>query len=314
MMERRRYRKISTRVWGDEKFRTLSRPQPNGQSLWFYLLTGPHTTALPGLFVAGEAGLSEALGWPLLGFRKAFAELTRASMALADWDARVVWLPKAVHHNAPESPNVVKGWKSALDEIPECRMKHVAAQALKDFLLAYHHAFAHALGEGWPEPLTEGSAHPSLYQEQEQKQEPQQEQEPKAPLRSAGAGFEAFWSGYPKKKSRSDAEKAWRKLAPSPELTQRIMDAIAAQRNSLDWLKEAGKYIPYPASWLNAKRWEDELEVRIEALTVKPAEDWFDECVRIHDGACGLDRWRHHLRKEREAARDGVHSTNARSA
>lgn len=72
--------------------------------------------------------------------------------------------------------------------------------------------------------------------------------------------FSAFWLAYPKKKSRSDAEKAWRKLAPSPELTQRIMDAVAAQRNSPDWLKEGGKYIPYPASWLNARRWEDEAD------------------------------------------------------
>jgi hypothetical protein len=70
--------------------------------------------------------------------------------------------------------------------------------------------------------------------------------------------FPAFWLVYPKKKSRATAEKAWRKLAPSPELTQRILDAIAAQRNSPDWLKERGKFIPYPASWLNGRRWEDE--------------------------------------------------------
>lgn len=70
--------------------------------------------------------------------------------------------------------------------------------------------------------------------------------------------FTAFWFAYPKKKSRSDAERAWRKLAPSPELSQRIQDAIAAQRVTEDWTKDGGKYIPYPASWLNARRWEDE--------------------------------------------------------
>jgi hypothetical protein len=70
-------------------------------------------------------------------------------------------------------------------------------------------------------------------------------------------GFDAFWKAYPRKKSRADAEKAWRKLAPSPELIQRILDAVAAQRGTADWLKESGRYVPYPASWLNAKRWED---------------------------------------------------------
>lgn len=77
-------------------------------------------------------------------------------------------------------------------------------------------------------------------------------------LRAVDDTFTAFWFAYPRKKSRSDAEKAWRKLAPSPELSQRIQDAIAAQRGSDDWTKDGGKYIPYPASWLNAKRWEDE--------------------------------------------------------
>lgn len=72
------------------------------------------------------------------------------------------------------------------------------------------------------------------------------------------AGFDDFWKAYPKKKSRSDAERAWRKLAPSPELTQRIMDAIAAQRTTPDWSKDGGQFIPYPATWLNGRRWEDE--------------------------------------------------------
>ena len=44
-------------MWGDKSFRELSAPQPCGQALWIYLLTGPHTTPLPGLFMAGEAGL-----------------------------------------------------------------------------------------------------------------------------------------------------------------------------------------------------------------------------------------------------------------
>jgi hypothetical protein len=69
--------------------------------------------------------------------------------------------------------------------------------------------------------------------------------------------FERFWAIYPKKRSRAAAEKAWRKLAPSPELIQRILDAVAAHRTDPDWLKNGGEFIPYPASWLNGRRWED---------------------------------------------------------
>jgi len=36
-----------------------------------------------------------------------------------------------------------------------------------------------------------------------------------------------------------------------------ILTAIKQSKNSADWQKENGQYIPYPATWLNAKGWED---------------------------------------------------------
>src|SRR4051812_18923898 len=96
-----RYRKIDTCMWGDSKFRDLSAPQPNGQSLWIYLLTGPHTTNIPGLSCAGEAHLAEALGWSVEAFREAFLEVSSKGLAKADWKARVVWIPNAMKFNPP---------------------------------------------------------------------------------------------------------------------------------------------------------------------------------------------------------------------
>jgi uncharacterized protein YdaU (DUF1376 family) len=79
-----------------------------------------------------------------------------------------------------------------------------------------------------------------------------------APRVVADANFAIFWQAYPRKAAKGDAEKAWRKLAPSPELQARILAAIQQQRTSTDWLRDGGQYIPYPASWLNAQRWTDE--------------------------------------------------------
>ena len=39
-----------------------------------------------------------------------------------------------------------------------------------------------------------------------------------------------------------------------------VKKALEAQKASFDWQKENGRYIPLPATWLNGKRWEDELE------------------------------------------------------
>ena len=82
-----RYRKVEVSMWADDKFVSLSKPQPNAQSLWMYLLTGPCTTSLPGLIRIGEAGLAEEIGWPLKAFREAFGEVLSKGMAKADWGA-----------------------------------------------------------------------------------------------------------------------------------------------------------------------------------------------------------------------------------
>ena len=78
------------------------------------------------------------------------------------------------------------------------------------------------------------------------------------PSRNHQSGFEVFWLAYPKKKAKGDAQKAWSKLKPNGDLTDSILKAIEVQKISEDWTKENGKFIPYPASWLNGRRWEDE--------------------------------------------------------
>lgn len=71
-------------------------------------------------------------------------------------------------------------------------------------------------------------------------------------------GFNEFWSAYPRKEAKTDAIKAWNKLAPDTLLQAQILKAIQLQCESPQWQEGGGKYIPYPATWLNGRRWEDE--------------------------------------------------------
>ncbi len=72
-------------------------------------------------------------------------------------------------------------------------------------------------------------------------------------------GFDSFWKSYPKKKAKGDAEKAFSKLKPDAELLKTMLDAIEAQSRLPDWTKDGGQFIPYPATWINQRRWEDEV-------------------------------------------------------
>lgn len=69
--------------------------------------------------------------------------------------------------------------------------------------------------------------------------------------------FDAFWKAYPRKTAKQDAIKAFAKLQEKEYPL--LIPAIERQKQTEDWKKQNGKFIPYPATWLNGRRWEDEL-------------------------------------------------------
>ena len=71
-------------------------------------------------------------------------------------------------------------------------------------------------------------------------------------------GFDEFWQAYPKKTGKGEARKAWAKIRPDAELLQQILAAVEWQSKCDQWQRDNGQYIPYPATWLNQQRWEDE--------------------------------------------------------
>lgn len=166
-----RYRKVEVRTWGDEKFRALSPMPPCGQGLWLFLITGPHTGPIPGLFRAGRAAMAEELDWDIEAFDKAFQEAFRQGMVKADFKARVMWVPNAIKHNKPESPNVVRSWATEFDLIPECDLKREAFESLKSSIHALGEAYAKAFNETFAKAYAKALPKTMPNQEQEQEQE-----------------------------------------------------------------------------------------------------------------------------------------------
>jgi len=70
--------------------------------------------------------------------------------------------------------------------------------------------------------------------------------------------FETFWAAYPRKKSKGQAERTFFRMNPDEQLLATMLAKIEQARTSEEWLKEEGQFIPYPATWLNARGWEDE--------------------------------------------------------
>lgn len=73
------------------------------------------------------------------------------------------------------------------------------------------------------------------------------------------AGFEVFWSAYPRHDAPARAEKAWKALKPNDELQARILARIEDFRASAKWREDGGQYIPYASKWLTDRGWEAEV-------------------------------------------------------
>ena len=71
--------------------------------------------------------------------------------------------------------------------------------------------------------------------------------------------FERFWTAYPRKEAKQAAKKAFDKINPGEELLNTMLAAIARWKVTTQWTEKGGQFIPHPATWLNQRRWEDEI-------------------------------------------------------
>lgn len=70
--------------------------------------------------------------------------------------------------------------------------------------------------------------------------------------------FAKFWLAYPKKVAKQDACKAFEKLHLVNGDFEKVLSSLEAAKQSEQWLRENGKFIPHAATWLNGRRFEDE--------------------------------------------------------
>lgn len=69
--------------------------------------------------------------------------------------------------------------------------------------------------------------------------------------------FDDFWSAWPRKVKKPNALRAWEKAIKRASPEQIVAAAIAYRDNPG---RPDLRYIPHPATWLNADSWNDELE------------------------------------------------------
>lgn len=100
--------------------------------------------------------------------------------------------------------------------------------------------------------------------------------------------FETFYSTYPRKVSKANAEKAWKKQKC---VLSEVMPSLQKQMK----LWTDPQYIPHPATWINGRRWEDDLttksipsqqttyKTQFNANLAQRKRQWYDVCEERGD-------------------------------
>ena len=93
---------------------------------------------------------------------------------------------------------------------------------------------------------------------------PAKPSKPKRPAIEDPEQWERFWKAYPRKKDKGAAEKAWNRAIRSGIEAKTIIDGLLFY--VLDCRVKEPQFIKYPATWLNARGWQDEADPAPRAI------------------------------------------------
>lgn len=253
-----RYRRCRTSLWLNPDFLRLS---AEAKVVAFYLMTGNQSTSI-GAVRLSLAAMAEDLRCTLPRARTLFAECCRALGWLFDPETRLFWMPEWPEINRPQSPNVAKAWRTGLAELPACELRE---RVRTDMAITLE-----GLGEGFLKPFA-GHIEGFPIRDQEQINEQESGRLPSAVPRDNATNdlFDRFWDAFPRKVAKARAAKAWGRLAPDPELAEEIIRAVGVQASSVQWTRDRGQFIPHAATWLNDRRWEDQVDP-VVGMTADP--------------------------------------------
>ena len=114
------YGKVPRNLFRLPAFKRLSLP---GKAAYLALLTGPHTTALPGLADGDALTLASALGCAADEAERLMGEIEAAGLVEVDREASVYYLPHAVGYERCASWQTLTAWWKCYQQIPASPVK-----------------------------------------------------------------------------------------------------------------------------------------------------------------------------------------------
>lgn len=240
-------RGFNTEFWADTFVEALP---PEGKLLYAYLWTNPHCNQA-GLYKISLSRIAYETKLPL----EELPSLIESLEPKVKWypDENLIWVKNFIKHQS-KSPKFLTAVASRLKDINNNGVvRELMEYNLKKYTISIPYTYSmDTVCISDSDTSASASAKSKAGSGEIGVVKGKEAVKGKAPQ------FELFWKAYPKKRNKGQAEKAFKKAAPDEQLMAAILTAIERAKKSAQWLKEDGQFIPYPATWLNAKGWEDE--------------------------------------------------------
>jgi hypothetical protein len=247
----RDYGTIQSAYWTHPDIKGIS---DGAKLLGAYLLTCPHATGL-GCFHAPVGYIATDLGWSHETVLKRFQELFLNGFCKRCERTDYVLIPNFLRWNQVANQNVAKARITEYKNIPSgFQYFSELAASMMEFCEFWPNGF-----ETVRQTVTETPSKPEQNRTEQtlSAQTAEKARIERKPRLVDLDRFAEFYAAYPVKKGKEDAIKAWAKLSES-EREKAIADVPKRSQMDRQWLDG---YAPHPATYLNGKRWADEIEV-----------------------------------------------------
>jgi len=121
---------------------------------------------------------------------------------------------------------------------------------------------------------------------------------------SESKDFESFYSSYPRKVAKPQAKKAWSK---NKCVLAEVIPALEQHKKT--W--KDPQFVPYPATWLNQRRWEDETIVKQDSSVFTKQESPV-ETIKNNEWVDDFWTWLHQEQGRTDIERDYLGSVEDR--
>ena len=236
------YRTIYLSFWTDAKVDDDFTPED--KYFFLYLLTNPHTN-ICGCYEVTPKQMARETGYNEDSVKRLLDRMEKVHGVIKyDSDTKEVLIPNWGKYNWHNSPKTMAGAEKVAQHIKSETFKKVVVDTL-------------SIGYGYPMDISVSVLNTTTGSKNSTDNH--------ISNTVVEEYFDIFWKAYPRKTGKGDARKKFAKALTKTSF-ENIMAALGKVKASAQWKKDDGQFVPYPATWLNQERWDDEVGQSADGL------------------------------------------------